>query len=1144
MKNDSNKTKEQLIAELDDLRNKSKKPIEKLKAGNHPPMRFLTAAFAFTFIVFVFVLFGYYSWDSYKVAKDSMPQFLVSAGLKEAILYYDEALSMSAKMASVTGDLTWEKRYKKFEADLNQTIKQLISIYPESFISESAVKTNSANIKLVAIEHRVFESVKMGKLDEAKALLASEAYQKEKEIYAIGMRQIEKYIESQTDHLIKKQSRHLFLLILSLIFALPLLIITWIVTNRKFILYLDKRKQAEEKLNAANQQLLASEQQLRAANQQLEANNQQLVASEKSLQESGEMLHNSQTLAHICAYSTDLNINEFGKSTWKCSPELYKIFGIDETYPHTLEGWAGFIHPDYREELFAYHQYVINERIPFNKVYKIVRINDRAERWVHGTGETTYDKKGTPIRMHGAIQDITERKQAEEALKESEERFRSVFSNLSNIAVQGYDKDRKITFWNKASEALYGYSQEEVVNKKLEDLIIPNEMKETVISLIKNWHEKNIKIPNDELILIKKDKSPIQVFSSHVMIENTGGEKEMFCIDIDITERKQAEEALREIEAVQSKMVANIGDVIVIIDDKGLNRYKSPNIEKLFGWKPEELVGQSTWDNVHPDDLEHGKSFIGSLLEEANKTGTTEVRYKRKDGSYCYIQFTAVNLFHDSDINGILGNYHDITERKQAEEALKESEERFRSVFSNLSNIAVQGYDKDRKITFWNKASEALYGYSQEEVVNKKLEDLIIPNEMKETVISLIKNWHEKNIKIPNDELILIKKDKSPIQVFSSHVMIENTGGEKEMFCIDIDITERKQAEEELIKAKEKAEESNRLKTAFLNNMSHEIRTPLNGITGFIGLLQDSEIDAEKKKEFFDIINKSSNRLIATVTDILDISRIEAGEVKVSKTEVSVNKILEEQYSFFNCEAKSKGLELNYKPGLTDGEARFVTDKHKLEGILTNLIKNAIKYTEEGEITFACSLKKEKDINVLEFYVKDTGIGIPANRTEAIFNRFEQADIEDTRAHQGSGLGLAIAKSYVEMLGGTIRVISEVGLGSTFTFSIPYTKQFVKESDVKGNINKEPLTSLSKLSVIIAEDDETSKLFFDAIFKNEFNKITYTKTGQETIDLCRKNPETDLILMDIKMPDINGYEATREIRKFNSDVVIIAQTAF
>jgi len=348
----------------------------------------------------------------------------------------------------------------------------------------------------------------------------------------------------------------------------------------------------------------------------------------------------------------------------------------------------------------------------------------------------------------------------------------------------------------------------------------------------------------------------------------------------------------------------------------------------------------------------------------------------------------------------------------------------------------------------------------------------------------------------------------------------------------------------ELEIAKEKAEESDRLKTAFINNMSHEIRTPLNGITGFISLLQDYDVSDEEKKEYFDIIKISSDRLIATVTDIMDISRIEAGEVKVTKSEVSVNEILEEQYKFFYHEAQSKGLKLIYKPTISDNESRIVTDKHKLEGILINLIKNAIKFTEQGKIEFGCHRKKEKGTEVLEFYVEDTGIGIPQNRIHAVFNRFEQADIEDPRVYEGSGLGLAIAKSYVEMLGGEIGVKSKESEGSTFTFTIPYAKPLEKKSDAQENLKKEPQTDLSHLSVLIAEDDEVGQTYLKTILQNKVKKLLFTTTGRETIDKCRGNPDIDLILMDIKMHDLNGYEATKRIREFNKDVIIIAQTAF
>ena len=358
------------------------------------------------------------------------------------------------------------------------------------------------------------------------------------------------------------------------------------------------------------------------------------------------------------------------------------------------------------------------------------------------------------------------------------------------------------------------------------------------------------------------------------------------------------------------------------------------------------------------------------------------------------------------------------------------------------------------------------------------------------------------------------------------------------------DITERKKAEEELKSALERAQESDRLKSAFLTNMSHEIRTPMNGILGFTGLLNDPQLTGDKQKSYIDIIEKSGDRMLNTINDIIDISIIEVGQVKVVKSEVSVNEILKEQYEFFNSEAQSKGLELICKPTLSDKEVIIVTDKHKLEGILTNLIKNAIKFTKHGNISFGYSLKKEKNFEGLEFFIKDTGIGIPSNRIHAVFNRFEQADIEDTQVFEGSGLGLAISKSYVEMLGGNISVTSEEGIGSTFVFSIPYTKQTTKESDAEGGINKIPQVSLNKLYVIVAEDDEISKMLLEAILENEFHKITYAETGKETVDKFRENPETNIILMDLKMNDMSGYEATREIRKFNKDVVIIAQTAY
>ncbi len=357
-----------------------------------------------------------------------------------------------------------------------------------------------------------------------------------------------------------------------------------------------------------------------------------------------------------------------------------------------------------------------------------------------------------------------------------------------------------------------------------------------------------------------------------------------------------------------------------------------------------------------------------------------------------------------------------------------------------------------------------------------------------------------------------------------------------------IDISDRKKAEETLKAALEKAQESDRLKSAFLANMSHEIRTPMNGILGFTNLLNNPEINPAERQQFTTIINQSGKRLLNTINDLIDISKIEAGQMKVSKAETAINHLLDELLNFFKPEANAKGLTLNMLPALPNEKSHVFTDGAKLHGILTNLIKNAIKYTDSGSITFGYSLKS----NFLEFFVKDTGSGIPKNRQKAVFNRFEQADIKDTKAMEGSGLGLAIAKAYVEMLGGKIWLISKEGVGAKFMFTLPYPtneKQNARVSQ-KEQKNFPDVLKERNLELLIVEDEDTSALFLTTILKGRFGKIHYAKTGKEAIEICKDNPETDIILMDLKMPEMDGYEATRSIRKFNKKVHIIAQTAY
>ena len=301
------------------------------------------------------------------------------------------------------------------------------------------------------------------------------------------------------------------------------------------------------------------------------------------------------------------------------------------------------------------------------------------------------------------------------------------------------------------------------------------------------------------------------------------------------------------------------------------------------------------------------------------------------------------------------------------------------------------------------------------------------------------------------------------------------------------------------------------------------------------------------------IIENSGNRLLNTINDIIDISKIESGQMEISVSSMNINEVNETFYDFFKPDSEKKGLQFVCSNSLPSSEAEILTDKHMLEGILTNLIKNAFKFTDKGIVEFGYTLTEatsEPVLNApgepfLRFFVKDTGSGIPGDKLDVIFERFIQADIFDSKALQGTGLGLAISKAYVEMLGGKIWVESKEGEGSVFYFTIPYkTRRLPLSSMNKENLPEGLCLKIKKLKILIADDDETSDLLVTEIINEKINDIMHVGTGDYAVDYCRKNPGLDLVLMDVKMPGMNGYEATHRIRQFNKDVVIIAQTAY
>ncbi|MFD0975951.1 response regulator [Salinimicrobium gaetbulicola] len=342
----------------------------------------------------------------------------------------------------------------------------------------------------------------------------------------------------------------------------------------------------------------------------------------------------------------------------------------------------------------------------------------------------------------------------------------------------------------------------------------------------------------------------------------------------------------------------------------------------------------------------------------------------------------------------------------------------------------------------------------------------------------------------------------------------------------------------QLTLAKEKAEESERLKTIFLQNMSHEIRTPMNGIIGFLELLKEPDLDSDERKKYIEIVIKSGQRLLTTINNIIEISKIDSDQISVKLTPINAPETMDFFYQFFKPKAREKDIELIMNHNLPTDKAIFMADKFIFDNILTNLLNNAIKFTDNGYVEFGNYFENDK----LIFYVKDSGVGVPEERQQAIFERFVQANLNITRPHEGSGLGLSIVKAYVKALNGKIWLESELNKGSTFYFSIPYIKPVPNEEEEKPKNNSRVLNK--KLCIVVAEDDNISYLFINQILKRPEIQVIRAKTGQECVDILQKKSGIDLVLMDIKMPVMNGIEATSAIREFNKTVPIIIQTAY
>ena len=735
--------------------------------------------------------------------------------------------------------------------------------------------------------------------------------------------------------------------------------------------------------------------------------------------------------------------------------------------------------------------------------------------------------------------DITNRKNSEKTLKHREEQYRVLFQ-MAPVGIVIESQEGIIINANPAYCESVGYKPEELIGQHVSILAHPDnkhKVGKNISQILKGNPIKHIEKS------INKNGSIVYTELHEKRIELPNGQPAILCFARDITQQKKEQDLLIEQEKKFRNIYNAFPDIYFKSTKDGIVKEISPSVEKITGFSVDEVIGKHSSQFYYSDDDWAG---IQNALLEKNEINDFDTRLKTKDKGFIHCSFSArVNFNEHNNPKEVEGVLRDITEREKTKLEIRKL-----SRVVEQSPVIVVITDLDGAIEYVNPKFCEVTGYSLKEVIGKTPRILKSGETPPETYVSLWdtitsgKEWHGEFMnRRKNKELYWESAYIFPLK--------DDSGNITRFIAQKEDITARKKMEQDLIDARDKAEESDKLKSAFLANMSHEIRTPMNAIIGFSQLLSEPETPADERQHFIELIQNSGNDLLALIDDIIDISKIEAGQIKIVKSDYLLDSLLSELYDTFLGILKTKGkkdkLQLKYTRPKKAEKAIIYTDIDRFKQIFTNLLNNAIKFTDSGSVEFGFSIRKENGKNVFKFHVSDTGIGIDEDKQGIIFNSFRQANDSNIRLYGGTGLGLAITKKMVELLGGKINVISKKGKGSTFSFTLPIrdednTAQFVNKQS-KNNINLKQDFEWSGKNLLIVEDDDQGFFFFEKVLKNTGIKITRAITGLSAVNQFQEN-NFDIILMDIQLPEMDGLEATKLIKKSNPEIPIIAQTAY